>query len=420
MTSTEVAQSYPETSDLWFFVPRYTRALLWQARGQHCSHHISTNLPLRPLHGWGPLWEEPLVRLSSTGHPLPEPGHGHTKPWCSASEIIRPRSRSKRGHRQLSHQEQVSCRQFWLNTAGNGISFNSYQVSKTAQIIPLFCGRAKDTAVPEAHCSWRGSSSSPPLCTAGQSQICTAAQKKGVLVMGVWLQSYGWGIRRKAGIHNKAWVLHSNVKSNEFWASSSEFKWNPNQRQSEYKVSSAARHQSRLLFSLQAAGFVIGARADVCKHTAVAAFHNYYTFLPWTCIPLPLKGGSSQRPNRLQPFLRTLLKPSDCATFLDLGLFGGLVLLGTVADFVLKCSREPIKIALGAHKEQACASRESLDCVHCGSLSCSAERKQAERRKPIHRAVRDTRQVPCWHKFMELGAFQRREHSVGLLLQNKH
>lgn len=40
-----------------------------------------------------------------------------------------------------------------------------------------------------------------------------------------------------------------------------------------------------------------------------------------------------------------------------------------------------------------------------GSRSHSAKSKQAERRKTTHRAVRNTRQVPCYHKFMELGAF---------------
>lgn len=90
-----------------------------------------------------------------------------------------------------------------------------------------------------------------------------------------------------------------------------------------------------------------------------------------------------------------LLKPLDPAKFLDVGLFGGLVLLRMVANFVLKHSREPIKLALGAHKEQACDASESLDCAHCSSISCSAERKQAERKKPMHRAVRNTRQVLC-------------------------
>lgn len=70
-----------------------------------------------------------------------------------------------------------------------------------------------------------------------------------------------------------------------------------------------------------------------------------------------------------------------------------------------ECSKGPIKLALGAHKEEACACRESLNCAHCGSRSHSAKRKQAERRKTMHRAVRNTRQVPCYHKFMELGAF---------------
>lgn len=217
-------------------MPHYTHALLWEASGQRCSHQISPSAPLPPLHGWGSLWEESLGRLSGTGHPLPEPGHGHTNPWCSASEIICPWSGSKYGHSQLRHQEQISCTQFWLTTAGNGISFNPYQVSKAAKTIPLSCGWERDghAAVLKAHCSWRGSSSSPSLCTAGQSQICTVAQKKGVVVMGVWLQSYDWGITRKAGTQIKAWVLHSNMKSNKFWASSTKFKWNPNQRQSEF------------------------------------------------------------------------------------------------------------------------------------------------------------------------------------------
>lgn len=291
MSSTEIAQSYPiaDTSDLWFPVSHYTHALLWQARGQHCSHHISTNPPLPSLHGWGPLWGEPLVRLSSTGHPLPEPGHGHMKPRCSTSEIICPRSRSKHGHSQLRHQEQVSCRRFWLTTAGNGISFNPCQVSKAAQTIPLFCGWAKDghAAVPKAHCSWRGSSSSPFLCAARWSQICTVAQK-GILLMGVWLQRYGQGIRRKAGIHTNAWVLHSNVKSNKFWASISKFKWNLNQRQSEYKIPFAAKHQSRLLFFLQAAGFITRS-VDWClqAHSSgslpqLLPFPALYTYSPAT------------------------------------------------------------------------------------------------------------------------------------------
>lgn len=49
-----------------------------------------------------------------------------------------------------------------------------------------------------------------------------------------------------------------------------------------------------------------------------------------------------------------------------------------------ECSKRPIKLALGAHKEEA--SRESLDCAHFSSLSHSAKRKQAGRRKTMHRA----------------------------------
>lgn len=131
-------------------------------RGKHCSHHISTNPPLLLLHRRGLLWGEPLVRLHSTGHLLPEPGHDITKPWRSTSEIICPRSRSKLGHSQLRHQEQVSCRQFWLTTAGNGISFDPYDLSIAAKTSPFFCGWAKHgyAAVPKV-CSWRGSSSKP-------------------------------------------------------------------------------------------------------------------------------------------------------------------------------------------------------------------------------------------------------------------
>lgn len=46
-----------------------------------------------------------------------------------------------------------------------------------------------------------------------------------------------------------------------------------------------------------------------------------------------------------------------------------------------ECSKEPIKLARGAHKEEACACRESLYCAHCSSLSCSAGRKQTGTRK---------------------------------------
>lgn len=61
--------------------------------------------------------------------------------------------------------------------------------AKKPQVLFFFCGctRGGRAALPEAHCSQGGSSSSP-LCTAGRSQTYTRAQKKEVLVKGVSYQ----------------------------------------------------------------------------------------------------------------------------------------------------------------------------------------------------------------------------------------